>query len=84
MDKVFGYRCSAIIFASFLVIGQLMFATAVQFEYFYFAVFSRFIYGIGMDLTLVVQSSFASRYFSGKYINRIFGLHASTRGLVIK
>ncbi|XP_067944720.1 lysosomal dipeptide transporter MFSD1-like [Watersipora subatra] len=78
IDKVFGVRLGAIIFAGFCLLGQLLFATGAYIENGYILMcIGRFVFGIGGESLAVAQNTYAVGWFKGKELNMVFGLQLS-------
>ena len=73
MDSVFGIRLGTIIFAVFIILGQIMFAIGGYMKTFAFMEVGRFIFGIGGESLAVAQNTYAVAWFKGKELNMVFG-----------
>uniref|UniRef100_A0A671LIM5 Lysosomal dipeptide transporter MFSD1 n=1 Tax=Sinocyclocheilus anshuiensis TaxID=1608454 RepID=A0A671LIM5_9TELE len=74
LDRVFGIRLGTIIFASFVLIGQVGYYTQQCHNQCYgsFDLFS-----IGGESLAVAQNTYAVNWFKGKELNLVFGLQLS-------
>uniref|UniRef100_T1INA2 Lysosomal dipeptide transporter MFSD1 n=1 Tax=Strigamia maritima TaxID=126957 RepID=T1INA2_STRMM len=77
IDRVFGIRLGAIIFAAFVMGGQLVFAAGAFAKSYYLMIFGRFVFGIGGESLAVSQNTYAVSWFYGKELNMVFGLQLS-------
>ncbi|XP_067006714.2 lysosomal dipeptide transporter MFSD1 [Anabrus simplex] len=77
IDRVFGIRLGTVIYATFVLIGQLVFALGGVLDAFWLMVFGRFIFGIGGESLAVAQNNYAVLWFKGKELNMVFGLQLS-------
>lgn len=77
MDRVFGIRLGAVIFASFVFAGQLVFATGAYLNKFWLMDAGRFVFGMGGENLQVAQNAYAVGWFKGKELNMVFGLQLS-------
>jgi len=77
MDRVFGIRLGAVIFACFVFAGQLVFATGAYMNLFWLMEAGRFIFGMGGENLQVAQNAYAVGWFKGKELNMVFGLQLS-------
>nr|CAD7443321.1 unnamed protein product [Timema bartmani] len=77
IDRVFGIRLGTVIYATIVVIGQLIFALGGYLNTFWLMVMGRFIFGIGGESLAVAQNSYAVLWFKGKELNMVFGLQLS-------
>ncbi|XP_063236220.1 major facilitator superfamily domain-containing protein 1-like [Bacillus rossius redtenbacheri] len=77
MDRIFGIRLGSVIFATLVVMGQLVFALGGLLNLFWLMVVGRFIFGIGGESLAVAQNSYAVLWFKGKELNMVFGLQLS-------
>ena len=76
-DRVFGIRLGAIIFASFILAGQLLFAGGAYANAYILCIVGRFVFGIGGENVAVTQNTYASSWFEKSELNFIFGLQLS-------
>ncbi|PSN30823.1 Major facilitator superfamily domain-containing protein 1 [Blattella germanica] len=74
---VFGIRLGTIIYATLVVIGQIIFALGGIFDTFWLMVLGRFVFGIGGESLAVAQNNYAVLWFKGKELNMVFGLQLS-------
>ncbi len=77
LDNVFGIRFGAVIFASFICVGQVLTALGAFFDTYLLMEISRFVFGIGGESLAVAQNTYASVWFSGDALNMVFGLQVS-------
>lgn len=77
IDRVFGIRLGTVIYATFVLIGQLIFALGGVMDAFWLMVVGRFVFGIGGESLAVAQNSYAVLWFKGKELNMVFGLQLS-------
>ncbi|UXI20375.1 GRIP and coiled-coil domain-containing protein 2-like [Sarcoptes scabiei] len=77
IDRVFGIRLGAIIFAAIILIGQLFFALGAFCDLFWVMNFGRFIFGVGGESLAVAQNTYAVSWFKDKELNMVFGLQLS-------
>ncbi|XP_076139062.1 lysosomal dipeptide transporter MFSD1 [Alosa pseudoharengus] len=77
LDRVFGIRLGTIIFASFVFVGQIIFASGALFNRFWLMEAGRFVFGIGGESLAVAQNTYAVNWFKGKELNLVFGLQLS-------
>lgn len=77
LDNVFGIRLGAVIFASFILAGQLLTSLGAFVQNFKVMEFSRFVFGIGGESLAVAQNTYASVWFRGAALNMVFGLQTS-------
>jgi len=86
VDKGVGKRRSVIATSCLVFIGQLIWAISyflapTSFAY-WMALFGRFIFALGGDILVVVQSSYTAKWFSSKEIALAFSFTMSISGLV--
>lgn len=77
IDKLFGVRLGAIVFAVFVLLGQVLFAFGGLTNTFWLMGLARFIFGIGGESLCVAQNTYAVKWFSGRELNMVFGLQLS-------
>ena len=77
IDKVFGVRMGAIIFALFITAGQLVFGMGAYLDKFWLMKAGRCIFGMGGETLAVTQNTYAAAWFKGKELNMVFGLQLS-------
>ena len=77
MDSVFGIRLGTVIFASFIIFGQIVFALGGLLDSFGLMQIGRFIFGIGGESLAVAQNTYAVAWFKGKELNMVFGFQVS-------
>lgn len=77
IDRVFGIRLGTCIYATLVVIGQLIFAFGGILNAFWLMVIGRFVFGIGGESLAVAQNNYAVLWFKGKELNMVFGLQLS-------
>lgn len=77
IDKVFGLRVSAVIFSSFVVLGNYLTAVGAFVDSFILMEISRFIFGVGGESLGVAVNTYASAWFKGEALNMVFGLQLS-------
>jgi len=74
IDRVLGVRWGAILFSSFICLGQFVFALGGFVNLFWVMVLGRFIFGLGGENLAVAQNNYAVLWFKGKELNMVFGL----------
>lgn len=77
MDSVFGIRLGTIIFAAFIILGQVIFAMGGIVDNFTLMQLGRFVFGIGGESLAVAQNTYAVSWFKGKELNMVFGFQLS-------
>lgn len=77
IDRVFGIRLGTLIFSSFLIVGQSMFALGALIKSYTLMVIGRFVFGLGGENLAVCQSTYSVFWFKDKEINFVFGLQLS-------
>lgn len=77
IDRVFGVRLGTLIFSSFLVVGQSLFALGALLDLYILMVVGRFVFGLGGENLAVCQSTYSVFWFKNKEINFVFGLQLS-------
>ncbi|XP_065840526.1 major facilitator superfamily domain-containing protein 1-like [Oscarella lobularis] len=77
IDRVFGVRWGAIIFALFVAAGQVVFALGALIDQYVVMEIGRFIFGIGGESLCVAQNNYAVFWFKGRELNMVFGLQLS-------
>ncbi|XP_047130283.1 major facilitator superfamily domain-containing protein 1 isoform X1 [Hydra vulgaris] len=77
IDRVFGIRLGAIIFSSFVFLGQVIFALGALTNHFWLMLMGRFVFGIGGESLAVAQNTYAVSWFKGRELNMVFGLQLS-------
>ncbi|KAI2656612.1 Major facilitator superfamily domain-containing protein 1 [Labeo rohita] len=77
LDRVFGIRLGTIIFSSFVLVGQIIFAAGALANHFWLMNLGRFVFGIGGESLAVAQNTYAVNWFKGKELNLVFGLQLS-------
>lgn len=81
LDRVFGHRLGAIIFSSFVCVGQLIYAAGAHFGSFPTMCVGRFVFGLGGESLAVTQNTYSVIWFKGKELNLVFGLLLSVSRL---
>ncbi|PAA71267.1 hypothetical protein BOX15_Mlig023589g1 [Macrostomum lignano] len=74
IDRVFGIRLGAFIFASFCLVGQVVFAAGAFFNLLGLMYFARFLFGIGGESLAVAQNTYAISWFRDHELNMVFGV----------
>ncbi|CAL1273739.1 unnamed protein product [Larinioides sclopetarius] len=77
IDRVFGIRLGAIIFSTFILLGQLVFALGAVVDKYWVMEAGRFIFGIGGESLAVAQNTYAVSWFKGRELNMVFGVQLS-------
>ncbi|XP_065070271.1 major facilitator superfamily domain-containing protein 1-like [Rhopilema esculentum] len=77
IDRVFGVRLSAIIFASFITLGQVIFGLGAYLQKFWVMEAGRCVFGLGGETLAVAQNTYAAAWFKDKELNMVFGLQLS-------
>ena len=75
--RVFGMQLGTIIFATTVLLGQIIFALGGIFNKFWLMEVGRFVFGIGGESLAVAQNTYAVSWFKGKELNMVFGLQLS-------
>ena len=73
MDRVLGIRFGTMVFALFIVIGQIIFALGGFADQLWIMEIGRFVFGIGGESLAVAQNTYAVSWFKGKELNMVFG-----------
>jgi MFS family permease len=74
IDRLTGLRMGALLFCSFILVGELMFAVGIQVQQYYVCLVGRFIFGLGGESLTVAQNNFTARWFDGPQLALAFGL----------
>jgi len=74
IDRLTGLRMGALLFCSFILLGELMFAVGIQVQQYYVCLVGRFIFGLGGESLTVAQNNFTARWFDGPQLALAFGL----------
>ncbi len=74
VDRIVGIRPGILIFMSISLIGQLGFSLGGYYDSFIIMIISRFVIGIGSQMSLVISDPLAARWFKGKEIAFMFAL----------
>ena len=77
IDRVFGIRLGAFIFACFITVGQVLFALGAYLNKYWLMELGRFVFGVGGESLAVAQNTYAASWFKGKELNLVFGLQLS-------
>jgi MFS family permease len=77
LDRVFGIRFGASLFATFILAGQLITALGAYLNHFWLMQAGRFVFGIGGESLAVAQNTYAVSWFKGRELNMIFGFQLS-------
>ncbi|PAA85696.1 hypothetical protein BOX15_Mlig018958g3 [Macrostomum lignano] len=77
IDRLFGIRLGAIIFSSFCLVGQLLFAFGAFINKVWLMDAARFLFGIGGESLAVAQNTYATSWFRGHELNMVFGIQLS-------
>eukprot|EP00042_Codosiga_hollandica_P049859 m.586226 g.586226 ORF g.586226 m.586226 type:complete len:517 (-) comp57975_c0_seq9:2945-4495(-) len=77
MDRVFGVRLGAVMFAGLILLGQVVVAIGAQADNFNVILAGRLIFGLGGENLAVAQNTYAVNWFKGKELNMVFGLQLS-------
>ncbi|XP_037075476.1 major facilitator superfamily domain-containing protein 1-like isoform X3 [Pollicipes pollicipes] len=77
IDRVFGIRLGAIIFAGFVCVGQVIFASGGILDLFWLMVVGRFVFGIGGESLCVAVNTYSVQWYKGKELNMVLGLSLS-------
>ncbi|XP_014669907.1 PREDICTED: major facilitator superfamily domain-containing protein 1-like [Priapulus caudatus] len=77
LDSVFGIRVGTVVFALFVLFGQLVFALGAFLDKFWLMQAGRFLFGTGGESLAVAQNTYAVTWFKGKELNMVFGLQLS-------
>jgi MFS family permease len=74
IDRYLGIRAAALLFCTCVLVGQTIFALAVQFKTYPLAVVGRFIYGLGGETLTVAQTAWTVRWFEGPQLALAIGI----------
>eukprot|EP00112_Aurelia_sp_Birch-Aquarium-sp1_P024618 Seg786.5 transcript_id=Seg786.5/GoldUCD/mRNA.D3Y31 product="Major facilitator superfamily domain-containing protein 1" protein_id=Seg786.5/GoldUCD/D3Y31 len=77
IDRVFGIRLGAFIFACFITVGQVIFALGAYLNKYWLMELGRFVFGVGGESLAVAQNTYAASWFKGRELNMVFGLQIS-------
>ncbi|EDV21302.1 uncharacterized protein TRIADDRAFT_30594 [Trichoplax adhaerens] len=77
LDTFLGLRFGTIVFALFVLVGQIIFAIGAQLDKYWLMCVGRFVFGIGGESLAVGQNTYAVSWFKGKELNMVFGLQLS-------
>ncbi|XP_062521615.1 major facilitator superfamily domain-containing protein 1-like [Corticium candelabrum] len=77
IDRKLGLRWGGIVFAGFVLLGQILFALGALFNSYLLMEIGRFVFGIGGESLCVAQNNYAVLWFKGKELNMVFGLQLS-------
>lgn len=77
LDRVFGTQLGTILFATLVLLGQIVFALGGILNKFWLMEVGRLIFGIGGESLAVAQNTYAVSWFKGKELNMVFGLQLS-------
>ncbi|KAI1287440.1 Major facilitator superfamily domain-containing protein 1 [Halotydeus destructor] len=77
IDGVFGIRLGAVIFATLILIGQLVVSFGAFSNAFLLMELGRLIFGMGGESLAVAQNTYAVSWFKNKELNTVFGLQLS-------
>jgi len=77
IDRVFGIRLGAALYAFIIFIGQIIFACGSLWNSFFLMIIGRIVFGIGGESLAVAQNYYAVLWFKGKELNMVFGLQLS-------
>jgi hypothetical protein len=78
MDSVLGLRLGTIVWATFIMLGQVITAYGAFAGNFIPMQIGRFVFGIGGESLAVAQNTYTVLWFRGKGLNMIFGLQVKT------
>ena len=77
MDRFLGIRLGTVIFASIIILGQLLFGIGGLIQSFDLMQLGRFVFGIGGESLAVAQNTYAVNWFKGKELKMAFGFQLS-------
>jgi MFS family permease len=79
IDRVFGIRMGTLVFSSFCILGQAIFASAALLgpSGFWLMEVGRFVFGLGGESLAVAQNTYSVLWFKGTELNMVFGLQLS-------
>jgi len=77
IDKVFGVRLGTILFAGFILLGQLVLSTGGFMEELWLMDIGRFVFGVGGESLNMALNTYTVQWFRGKELNLVFGLQLS-------
>lgn len=77
IDRKLGVRWGGIVFAGFVLLGQVLFAMGALTKAYWLMLVGRFVFGIGGESLCVAQNNYAVIWFKGKELNMVFGLQLS-------
>ena len=76
-----GIRIGIALFSFLILLGQCVFALAVDLRNYPLALVGRFIFGLGGESLSVTQSALIFSWFLGKNVSLIFGINISVARL---
>jgi len=77
IDKLLGVRLGTIVFAMFVLAGQLVFSFGGFVETLWVMVLGRFIFGLGGECLNMAINTYTVSWFQGEQLNLVFGLQLS-------
>lgn len=77
IDKLLGVRVGTIVFALFVLAGQLVFSFGGFVESLWVMVLGRFIFGLGGECLNMAINTYTVNWFQGEQLNLVFGLQLS-------
>eukprot|EP00092_Neocalanus_flemingeri_P022365 GFUD01024256.1.p1 GENE.GFUD01024256.1~~GFUD01024256.1.p1 ORF type:complete len:476 (-),score=103.76 GFUD01024256.1:150-1577(-) len=77
IDRVFGVRLGTVIFAMFILAGQILLSIGGFLNWLWFMDLARFIFGIGGESLNMALNTYTVSWFKGKELNMVFGFQLS-------
>jgi len=77
IDRVFGVRFGTVVFAAFILAGQVILAVGGLIGTFSVMALGRLVFGIGGESLNMALNTYTVRWFRGKELNMVFGLQLS-------
>ena len=77
IDRVFGIRLGAFLFACCITVGQVIFALGAYMNKYWLMELGRFVFGVGGESLSIAQTTYAVSWFKGKELNMAFGIQLS-------
>ena len=75
--SVFGVRLGTVIFATFILLGQILLSIGGFLDSLWFMDLSRFVFGIGGESLNMALNTYTVSWFKGKELNMVFGFQLS-------
>jgi len=77
IDRVFGVRLGTVIFAGFVLAGQVLLSIGGFLNCLWFMDLARFVFGIGGESLNMALNTYTVSWFKGKELNMVFGFQLS-------